>query len=386
MKEASKQKILIDGGPLFAQKSGVGQYLHRLLEALFELDRENNYYIYSFLFFGKKLKKPYRKTYKNLHYRMVRYLPSKLYNVISRRLFLPPGDIMTGINPDVAIFGNFVSLPMPLGAKKVTFIYDLSFELHKEKAHNKNSYVLLKRVPQSVAQSDIIVTISENSKREIIARYNTPQEKVKVINPAVNRSIFFPRDEAEQAVIREKYGLSSHYILYTGTLEPRKNILGILGAYHALPRDVRDKYSLVLAGGKGWKDSEITDRLAGLSDLDILVTGYIPDEDLPPLYSGASLFVFPTFYEGWGMPPLEAMACGTPVITSDNSSLPEVVGGAGMMIDAHDTEDLSRQMVRVLTDKKLASSLVQKGKEQAAKFSWEKSAKQLSEIIEDLAK
>lgn len=381
----SKSKsILIEGGPLFIQRSGVGQYLYKLLEGLFELDEKNSYYIYGFLFIGKKLKQPFVSQWKNVHYRMVRYLPSKVYNVFSRRVFVPPADIMTAKNPDIAIFGNYVRSPLPLGAKSISFVYDLSYESHRDKADKKNSQLLTKRVPITINKSDVIVTISQNSKKEITERYGIGESKVAVINPALDHRQYYPRTKNEQAQVAKKYGIKGRYVLYVGTIEPRKNIVGLLNAYAALPERLRSKYSLVLAGGKGWKNEDIYKRIQELSHLNIILTGYAPDEDLPALHSGASLFVFPSFYEGWGMPPLEAMACGTPVITSNNSSLPEVVGDAGIMVDAHNTVELRRQIEKVLTDKKLAASLAKKGLKQAAEFSWDKSAKQLHEVIESL--
>jgi glycosyltransferase involved in cell wall biosynthesis len=138
---------------------------------------------------------------------------------------------------------------------------------------------------------------------------------------------------------------------------------------------------LVLAGGKGWLDREIHAELESLRHLDIIATGYVPDEDLPALYGGASLFVYPSFYEGFGMPPLEAMACGTPVIAADNSSLPEVVADAGILVDAHDSGELARQIEKVLGDPDLAGDLRRKGIERAKAFTWEESAKRLLAVI-----
>src|SRR5262249_39725898 len=160
----------------------------------------------------------------------------------------------------------------------------------------------------------------------------------------LDHDFFYPRPMAEIDTVKRKYAITKPYILYTGTLEPRKNIKGILDAYNALPPQVRATYSMVLAGGRGWLDQEIRAQLADLQHLDLLTPGYVPDEDLPALYSGASLFVYPSFYEGFGMPPLEAMACNTPVIAADNSSLPEVVGDAGILVNANDAASLAHHI------------------------------------------
>ena len=213
-------------------------------------------------------------------------------------------------------------------------------------------------------------------------------DAVSIVHPAVDHNIYKPRSRQETDTIKKKYSINGSYILYAGTLEPRKNILGILNAYEVLPDSLKNNLHLVLAGGKGWKAEEISSKLHQLisSGEKIIHTGYVPDEDLPPLYSGASLFVYPSFYEGFGMPPLEAMACGVPVITSNNSSLPEVVSDAGIVIDANDTEELTKNIEKILRNPKLAKDLAKKGLEQAKKFTWENSAVKLRDLIEDVGK
>ncbi len=379
------KKVLIEGNSLFREKSGVGQYLSRLIKHLFEIDKTNHYYIFAFLFAGKKLKPPLKKKYKNVTYQMVRYLPSKVHNQISRKLFVPPADILTAKKYDIALYGNFVRSPLIFGGKTITVIYDLSFLHFRQYSDKKNAKLLTKRVPSAVQKSDIIITISENSKREIIEEYGADDDKIKIISPAIDPTIYKPAKSTEINNILNKYDIAKPYILYTGTLEPRKNIVGILDAYASLTKNMKSDYCLVLAGGKGWLDGEIQQKLKELADCDIITTGYVPDDDLPALYSGASVFVYPSFYEGFGMPPLEAMACGTPVITSNNSSLPEVVGDAGIMIEADDIKALASSIQKVLTNEKLAKEMSKKGLAQAKKFSWEKSAEKLHRIIEELA-
>jgi glycosyltransferase involved in cell wall biosynthesis len=184
----------------------------------------------------------------------------------------------------------------------------------------------------------------------------------------------------------QKYGLPSKYIHFHGTIEPRKNVEGLLDAYAALPDKIKDEFALVITGGKGWKDESIYRKVDYYlaSGHRIILPGYIEAEDLPFIYSGASLFVLPSFYEGFGIPPLEAMACGVPVITSDNSALPEVVGDAAILVKADDTPALTGSIEKVLSDKQLAKSMTDKGLKQAAKFSWELSARKLIELLESI--
>ena len=206
--------------------------------------------------------------------------------------------------------------------------------------------------------------------------------KIEIVNPAINHAVHRPASKQSIDRVKTKYGIKGQYILYTGTLEPRKNIVGILEGYSALPKNILSSYTLVLAGGKGWLDEEIEEKLTELKELNIIRTGYVADEDLPALYSGATVFVYPSFYEGFGMPPLEAMACGTPVITSNNSSLPEVVGEAGIMIDAKDTKTLTESIEKVISNTKLQNEMIKKGIKQAKKFSGEESAKKLHGLID----
>lgn len=376
-------KILVEGTPVFRTRSGVGQYLYRLFDALFSLD-SRNYTMYGFIFVGRHFRDPYNLTHANLSYRLVRYLPSKVLNVFSRRAFVPPIDLLTFTKPDLVIFTNFVRTPLPLGAKSISFIYDLSFIYHGEHSGKKNRQIMTREAPKSARKSDAVITISENSKKEIIDYCKIDPAKVHIVHPALDHKEYYPRSTKEQADVAKKFGITGKYILFTGTIEPRKNINGVLDAYAALPQKLRDEYTLVLGGGKGWNDEGIYARLNELKSEKIILTGYVNDEDMPALYSGASVFVFPTHYEGWGMPVVEAMACGVPVITSNNSSMPEAGGDAALYVKAEDTKTITKQIEKVLSDKKLSDSMVKKGIAHAAKFSWEKSAQDLKKVIDQV--
>lgn len=345
-------------------------------------DDKSTYIFYGLLFAGKKFDPPFSRP--NARYRLVRFLPQKVYNILIRRLQVPPVDILTGYKPDLAIFTNYVHPPLAFNEKSLTFVYDLSYITHGEMADTKNAQLLRKRVPYALRRSSAIITISENSKKDIIEHYGTSSDKIHIVHPALDHNEYYPRSLADQKNVAKKFGIIGKYLLFTGTIEPRKNIIGILEAYRMLPRAVRNQYTLVLAGGKGWNDQDIYNKLEELKDEKIIVTGYVDDEDMPSLYSGASVFVFPTFYEGWGMPVVEAMACGTPVISSDNSSMPEAGGDAALYIIAEDTRAITRQIERVLSDKKLTETMIKKGIAHAAKFSWQKSAQDLKKIIDQV--
>jgi alpha-1,3-rhamnosyl/mannosyltransferase len=186
--------------------------------------------------------------------------------------------------------------------------------------------------------------------------------------------------EAEAAL--SSYGLTyGSYILYLGTLEPRKNISALLEAYSFLPKKTQASFPLILAGGKGWLMDNLEDEIRRLDIASrTVLTGYVPRKDLPALYSGAAVFVYPSLYEGFGLPPLEAMACGTPVITSNVSSFPEVVGDAGIMVDPYDVKRLRDEIERVLEDSSLRASLGSRGLARAKQFTWENCARQTLDV------
>lgn len=380
-------KILIEGSPTFGPRSGVGQYVAYLLKALAEVDTQNQYTIFGFLFFGRP-KPPQDIIGKNnIRYKFVRILPGRVFNRLRKNHLAPPVDLLLGSSFDVALFTNFTRLPLALTKRSVVIIYDLSFVLYGQYSERRNRVDLAKNVGASIAKSDHVITISESSKQEIIEYYKIDPRKISIISPAVDHAIFYPRSTQEIIGVKSKFNIKNDYILYTGTLEPRKNIAGILAAYEQLPADLQKKTSLVLAGGKGWKDEGIKALVqAAQIKLDVITTGYVADEDLPALYSGALVFAFPSHYEGFGMPPLEAMACGVPVITSDNSSLPEVVGDAGITVAADDTKALTEAMHTVLVDNTKAAHMSKQGLVQAQRFSWAGSGRQLVHLINEVGK
>lgn len=378
-------KVGIEGTPLFGSLTGVGQYSLRLIDAAQKSSKNTDFEIVRQWWFFRKFVTPILPS-QHLSYRVVRWFPPIIYYQLFKRTgWAPAYDLVALRKYDAFIFFNFVAFPLRRQTKNLLVIYDLSYIDHPEFTAPKNLVYLKKFVPRSIKQADKIITISQNSKREITEHYNVPDKKITIVNPAVDHSIFKPQSRTAVQKVLRKYKINKPYILSVCTLEPRKNLIGALKAFELLPDDIKAGYSLVLVGGKGWLDGELESKyneLAGKYSL--AKTGYVPDEDLPALYSGASAFVYPSFYEGFGMPPLEAMACGTPVITSDNTSLPEVVGQAAIMVKAEDTDNLARQIQRVLEDEKLAGSMRTKGLAQAHKFTWQKSAARLLKLLEEV--
>jgi glycosyltransferase involved in cell wall biosynthesis len=366
---------------MLGPRVGMGHYMSGLLEAMLATAGDEEYLVFAL---GRQSRVAFAPVQApSLSYRM-RPLPRDLQARLGMAGLALPTELLLGRRADVFIWPNFVSWPTLGGARNIVVVHDLGFLLHGEylTEHDRSYYRHM--VPRSIRRADRVVVVSRSVLGELVERFGVREQDVTVISPAVDAGSFKPRSQAEIERVMSAYGLRGPYILYAGTLEPRKNIVGLLDAYEALAPDLRGRFQLVLVGGKGWLDADIERRLGELSELSIVTTGYVPDADLPALYSGASLFVYPSYYEGFGMPPLEAMACGTPVITSDNSSLPEVVGEAAIKIPAGDRRALSDSIERVLGEPSLAASMRERGLRQSQSFTWERSAGLLLGLIREL--
>jgi glycosyltransferase involved in cell wall biosynthesis len=269
-------------------------------------------------------------------------------------------------------------LPRFSSVRTVFTLHDLIFLFHPETHKPLNRWFLTLMMPRFLRAADAVIAVSECTKRDAIRFYRIPEEKITVIYEGVNPR-FRPASPETIAAVRARYNLPEHFILYVGTIEPRKNLTALLEAFHHLlaTHDLR----LVIVGKKGWLYEGFFRRLRelGLGDR-VIFTGYVPDEDLPAIYSAADLFVFPSLYEGFGLPVLEAMACGTPVICSNTSSLPEVAGDAAFLVDPTDVCSLAGAMEQALTDEHLRSELMAKGLERARWFTWEKAAAKTLEV------
>ena len=240
---------------------------------------------------------------------------------------------------------------------------------------------------RSIRRADLIVTDSEFSKTEIIKYFPKCESKIRVVPCGVDLERFHPCTEPERIPeVKKSLEIEGDYFLYVGTIEPRKNLERLISAYAAFAKKVGEKApKLVLAGGKGWLDNGIYSRVErlGLTGK-VIFTKYVPSEDLNPLMCGALAFVFPSIYEGFGMPPLEAMACGVPVLTSGEASLPEVTGDCAVICDAYSVKSIAKGLYRLCTDEKLRHELSRKGLERAKGFTWERSAEMLQAVYNEL--
>ncbi len=255
----------------------------------------------------------------------------------------------------------------------VVTVYDVSFALFPESFRPFNRWYLTTMTRRSVRKARAVIAISQNTANDLHRLWGVPRDKIHLAYCGVD-AIFRPAPAVEVETFRAAKGLPSQYILFVGTLEPRKNVVRLVEAFALLKRQGLP-HKLVLAGGKGWMYEPIfaaVERLGLASD--VIFPGFVPRQELPLWYNGAGVFVYPSLYEGFGLGPLEAMACGTPVVVSDRASLPEVVGDAGLTVVPDDVSALAEAMAAILRNRALADGLRERGLRRAAQFTWERTA------------
>lgn len=376
-----KKKIYIDGlGLVDGHFSGVGQYILGILKGLDELIDEKKYA-------GEYVPEVYVvvprdkvKRFKKFDFQHISHksfpLPFRYMAALWHRGKLPPIDLLLGRGS--YIFPRFVDMPLAFNNSDGLVVFDLSFELHREYSDEGNAAFLSNAVSQSVKRTKKVIAISQNGKKEIVDFYGLDKDKVVVATPAADPRVFYRRSQGEITRAKQIYNIKGNYILALSNLEPRKNLAGLVEAYCSLPKEITDKYALLLVGVNGWKTEElmnvIVDKVSQGYNI-IRPSKYLKDSHKPAIISGAAMLVYPSHYEGFGMPPLEALACGVPVITSDNSSLPEVVGKVGITVPSKDVEALSMAMKACIENiDEHTERTIQDGPVQAATFSWKKSA------------
>ena len=268
--------------------------------------------------------------------------------------------------------------------RSVVTIHDLSALLHPEKHRSRLVRRARLRLPLVVRVADMIITPTESVKREVCERFNAKPEKVTAIHSAARRS-FQPMPFAQTAEIRNRLGVEDNFLLFVGTLEPRKNLLTLLKAFEQLIGNSTLRPQLVIAGGEGWLMDDMF-AFIGKSAVSerLRITGYLSDEDLRALYSSCRFFIYPSIYEGFGLPPLEAMACGAPVIAGRIPSLQETLGSAARLVEPLNVEALAREMIGLLKDENQRQMLGAAGPGHAGKFSWEQTARLTLAVYKEL--
>ncbi|MFA5128145.1 MAG: glycosyltransferase family 1 protein [Patescibacteria group bacterium] len=390
--------IGIDIRPLMtAPRTGVGEYTYELLNAIFNLDKNNQY----FLFYNSS-----RDVSANIpkwdfpNVKIIdSHIPNKFFNFGLGVFKYPKLDKVFPEKIDLWFSPNLNFTALSREIKYILTIHDISFDLFPKFSTRKQFFWHKAIRPKNQCErANVIITPSENTKRDIVNYYKISPEKIKVIYPGVG--ICHPREGGDpgrcdwipdqvgndtpkrNTDIKQKYNLPEKFILFLGTIEPRKNIIGLIEAFETYRAKNQSVEHLVIAGAPGWKNEEIYARAKNSNLADkIHFINFVAPEDKDALYASADLFVYPSLYEGFGFPVLEAMSLGTPVITSNRSSLPEVTGSAAYLIDPTRPEQLALAMNELLNNKNLRDWHIQKGLEQVKKYSWDKAGREWLNIL-----
>jgi glycosyltransferase involved in cell wall biosynthesis len=314
-------------------------------------------------------------------------LPARVWNVWPRIPFALPIDLLFGRG--IYLYPNFKRWPV-LFSKSITYIHDIAFASHPEFIEPRNLALLQQNAARWIRRSTAIVTVSETSKDEIMHHFQVPTSKVFVVYNGVDTQLFHKTSSAAVDAVKKRYKIATtKYLFFLSNLEPRKNVGRLIDAFTHLPEARKQEYSLVLVGGMSWLNDDIFAKIKAANNAGWRVVKpdkYVPDEDLPALITGAEILVHPTIHEGFGITPLEAMACGTPVIVSDIPVMHEVIGEDALYVDPCQTTDITTTIEKLLRDAQTRRQLSKKGPGRASEFTWEKAIQQLLHCVEEVDK
>ena len=372
-------RIGLDYTSAIRQQAGIGRYTRELVKALAAIDHFNPAYH----LFVADANRGHLPPPPGRHFT---WHPTRLSERWLTRLWyrlqLPlPIELWTG-PLDLFHAPDFFLPPVKPATKTVVTVHDLSFVREPTSVMPGMSQHLNTWVPRSVARANHVIAVSAATRQDLIELYHTPAKKISVLYHGVTPEFRPVTHPSTLTAVRRKLGLDdTPFILSLGTVQPRKNFQRLIQAFARLERQM----ALVIVGGRGWEAQPIYDEVAaqGLTGR-VHFPGHVDDADLPALYSAAALFVYPSLYEGFGLPVLEAMACGTPVVAANRSALPEVVGQAGLLVDPTDITAMAAAMTEVLSNPELSRQLADAGQIRAAAFTWEAMAGQLVEIYQKL--
>ncbi|MCA0453058.1 MAG: glycosyltransferase family 4 protein [Chloroflexi bacterium] len=372
--------IGIDYTPAYEQGGGIGRYVRELVSALAKVDQDTNY---SLFVAGVNGDLP-PQAGRNFVWKPTHITPKWFARIWHRARVPIPVQWFVG-SVDLFHATDFVLPPTSPAIPTVLTVHDLSYVHVPESASPALKKYLDVVVPRSIQHSTFILADSEATRNDIVSLYGTSPEKVCVLLSGVS-SVFKQINDTDLSMTtRRKYNLDDFQFIFTvGTVQPRKNYTRLIEALGIL-HSHGIKIHLVISGGKGWLDNPIYETIAQRHMEEYVhFIGFADDADLPVLYNMAACLAFPSLYEGFGLPILEAMACGAPVVTSNVSSLPEVAGDAGLLVDPYDVDALANALQSLIQDEPLRQQLIEKGLERVKEFTWEKSARQLLGIYQTL--
>lgn len=371
-------RIGIDASALVKEAAGIGLYIINVLDNLIKIDNENEYFLFTY----DDIKIPFelKDKWQIVYYggenkKQIRYLTHmpkllrkyKIDVFVGTRHYLPPFNKRKV--KYLAIVHDLIPLYMPeLFTKEHKLRFKVFTDICKHQAHE-------------------VVAVSQATKLDVIKYMKIPEKNIHVIYEAANNTFVSKRDEDSIDETMKRYNIDSNYILCLSTVEPRKNMLRTIKAYEHCILNNSLPYKLVIVGGSGWNNGEIYDYVQSNDKLkeNVIFTGYVSNQDVANIYANASLFIYASLCEGFGLPILEAMQCGVPVITSNTSSMPEVAGDACELVNPYDTKQIEDAITKVLSDTDLQKSMIEKGLKRASNFSWEKCAREILDIITKMA-
>lgn len=368
-------KIAVHGSHLCQDREDGNQtYILNLFRAIREIDKDNQY---TFYYNKPSSKKVEASNFEHKIHQAPLMWTQRVFPFLLRR-----------DKPDV-LFMPIQMLPFLKARrqKSVVTIHDLAFLLYPETFPAKDAFLHKLYVREAITKANHLIAITEATKQDIIKFYNIDPNKITVVYHGVDKQRFRLMQKGEEHLVKEvklKYNITKPYLLYIGNVQPRKNIQGLIKAYQQLRSNTKHDYQLVIAGAKAWLVDEVMKEIGDSYREDIIFTGRFEDAELTPLLWGADLFVLPSFYEGFGLPILEAMACGVPTIVSNTPSLVEVGGEASLSFDPHSIDDMAKVLDNIISNSKLREKMRKLGLKRVDQFSWNRCAKETIAVIKEV--
>ncbi len=377
------KSVYVDIHPIIRNKTGIGWYSHNILKRIIDSD-EINIKATAFDFLGREGKKEYLEEVNFGNQIINTKFHGRAYKALGRIVPIKYDNVFKG--GDIYHFLNYTAPPISKNKKIIINIYDMIYKKYPKTIKRLSKFLLENYLKDSVHRVDKIITISQSSKKDILEYFDLDENKIAIIPPGIDFELFNQTPlEKELLEVRRKYSLPDKFFLSLGTIAPHKNLKTVFKAYSILSKEIRNDYKLVVAGGVGWKAKDILQMPAELGiENDVFYTGYFSEEDKPILYKLSKAFVFPSFYEGFGMPVLEALASGIPTITANNSSLKEAGGDAALYVDAGNAGAIAEKLENIVDNDAFCEENIEKGKVYAQNFSWDTAAKSTLEIYKEL--
>ncbi len=378
-------KIAFDGQPLLnANKTGIAYYEDGLVKGMLKYYPENEYQLDVFTFRHKDRIEQLQKEYSHkLVLKKCVWLWDRIFRVFTFLIYIPYDCFFSG-EREITHFCNYV-IPFGVRGKKVVTIHDLAFREYPQTIRTRTMMMLKMNLRKTLKRADAIAVDSAFTKSELVKYYNVQKGKIYVVPCGIDKEKY--EEKRSVKPVKEKFGIDGEYFLYLGTLEPRKNIVRLIKAYDEFRKENEKDIlpDLVIAGGKGWMYDEIYE-MVNKKHLEkwIIFTDYVSEEEKIALMQGALAFCFPSLYEGFGLPPMEAMACGTPVITSCTSSLDEVAGEAALKVNPESVQQIASALTKMHREEDVRQKLIEKGRKQAAKYTWENASDALYKVFENI--